>query len=124
VIYSLNFIYNTKILCKINQAAKQASKPNDFGQASQASKLEVSKIASQQAEGPRLGLLACYQLRLYVTSKMQLNSNKAADVTSCGDLQFHRGSAVLKCKCGRSLLCINSAASSLAHLGFSDNFGI
>jgi len=62
VVYSLNFVYNTKILCKINQAAKQASKPNDFGQASQASKLKVSKIASQQAKGPQLGLLACYQL--------------------------------------------------------------
>ena len=62
MVYSLDFVYNTKILCKINQAAKQASKPNDFGQASQASKLKVSKIASQQAEGPQLGLLAYYQL--------------------------------------------------------------
>ena len=62
MVYILDFIYNTKILCKINQAAKQATKPNDFGQASQASKLKVSKIASQQAEGPQLGLLAYYQL--------------------------------------------------------------
>jgi hypothetical protein len=66
VVYSLNFVYNTKILCKINQAAKQASKPNDFGQASQASKLKVSKIASQQAKGRQLGLLACYQLWLFL----------------------------------------------------------
>jgi len=51
-----------KILYKVNQAVKQASKPNDFDQASQASKLKVPKIASQQAEGSQLGLLACYPL--------------------------------------------------------------
>jgi len=53
-----------KILYKVNQAVKQASKPNDFDQASQASKLKVPKIASQQAEGSQLGLLACYPLWL------------------------------------------------------------
>jgi len=67
VVYSLNFVYNTKILCKINQAAKQASKPGGFGRAGRASKLEVSKIASQQAEGPQLGLL--------VTNSAPLNIN-------------------------------------------------
>jgi len=51
-----------KILYKVNQVVKQASKPNDFNQASQASKLKVPKIASQQAEGSQLGLLACYPL--------------------------------------------------------------
>ena len=45
MVYSLNFVYNTKILYKINQAAKQASKQNDFDQASQASKLKALSLA-------------------------------------------------------------------------------
>jgi hypothetical protein len=51
-----------KILYKISQAAKQASKPSDFGQARQAIKRKVSKIESEQAEGSQLGSLAYYQL--------------------------------------------------------------
>jgi len=44
---------------KINQAGKQAKQADDFGQAS---KLKVSKIASQEAEPAQLGLLVYYQL--------------------------------------------------------------
>jgi len=58
-----------KYLYKINQAGKQASKLNDLTQTSQASKLKVSKIASQQAEASQLGLLAYYPLCLRYSRK-------------------------------------------------------
>jgi len=56
-------LYTTQgFYTKINQAGKQAKQADDFGQTSQASKLKVSKIASQQAKPAQLGSLAYSQL--------------------------------------------------------------
>ena len=57
--------------------AKQASKPIDLTQTSQASKLKVSKIASQQAEASQLGLLAYYQLWVLSGTKKPCSRNSA-----------------------------------------------
>jgi hypothetical protein len=47
-----------KFLYKIYQASKQAKQADDFDLSSQASKLQVRKVTSQQAEASELGLLA------------------------------------------------------------------
>ena len=53
---------------QLHPGFRQTSMPNDLTQTSQASKLKVSKIASQQAEASQLGLLAYYQLYAVATS--------------------------------------------------------